>query len=282
MRQAYKMEEVVHLDKIPARILHQMVRDEECYVPLHWHKDIELNLMLFGNTEFTVNGKRKRTLAGELILINSEDIHMGAPPTGVVGFEPKMELITILWDYDFLKQYSEQPVLRFDLEQNSEIRREVRDKIIQIGICFLHKKKYYEMDITALLLNIGSLLMRHCLVPLGEQQERIEKKTIYRMQKAVNYIEENYQNAVSLQQMSEYMNLTPTYFSNKFRQATGITFHECLNRCRLRHAVHDLSSTDMTVAEIAYENGFPNVKSLIQSFKKVYQTTPQQYKKNIE
>lgn len=281
MRQAYKMEEVVHLDKIPARILHQMVRDEECYVPLHWHKDIELNLMLLGNTEFTVNGKRNRTLAGELILINSEDIHMGAPPTGVVGFEPEMELITILWDYDFLKQYSEQPVLRFDLGQNSEIKREVRDKIIQIGICFLHKKKYYEMDITALLLNIGSLLMKHCLVPLGEQQERIEKKTIYRMQKAVNYIEENYQNAVSLQQMSEYMNLTPTYFSNKFRQATGITFHECLNRCRLRHAVHDLSSTDMTVAEIAYENGFPNVKSLIQSFKKVYQTTPQQYKKNI-
>ena len=40
MIEIYKMEEVVHLDKIPAKILHQMVEGEGCYVPLHWHKDI--------------------------------------------------------------------------------------------------------------------------------------------------------------------------------------------------------------------------------------------------
>ncbi len=44
------------------------LRDEGCYVPLHWHKDIELNLILLGNA---------------------------APPAGVPGFEPKVELITI-------------------------------------------------------------------------------------------------------------------------------------------------------------------------------------------
>lgn len=279
MIQTYKMEEVVHLEKIPARILHQMVRDDGCYVPLHWHKDIELNLMLLGNTEFTVNGKKNRVMAGELIVINSGDIHMGAPPAGVPGFEPKMELITILWDYDFLRQYSEYPALRFNLGSDAQIRKELRDKIIQIGICFQQRKKYYEMDITALLLNIGSLLMKYCTVPPEEYEEKLEKKTIYRVQEAVGYIEENYQNPLSLQQISEYMNLTPTYFSNKFRQAAGITFHECLSRCRLRHAVNDLVSTDMTVTEIAYQNGFPNVKSFIQTFKKVYQTTPQKYKK---
>ena len=71
------------------------LRDEGCCVPLHWHKDIELNLILLGNAEFTVNGKKNRVMAGELMVINSGDIHMGAPPAGVPGFEPKVELITI-------------------------------------------------------------------------------------------------------------------------------------------------------------------------------------------
>lgn len=107
MIEMYKMEEVEHLNWIPAKILHQMVEDEDCYVPLHWHRDIELNLMLCGNTEFVVNGKANHVMQGDLILINSGDIHLGAPPVGVPGFEPKMELLTILWDYDFLRQYSD-------------------------------------------------------------------------------------------------------------------------------------------------------------------------------
>lgn len=273
------MEEVVHLDKIPAKILHQMVEDEECYVPLHWHKDIELNLMLQGNTEFTVNGKVNRVMQGELILINSGDIHMGAVPVGVPGFEPKLELITILWDYDFLRQYSDEQVLRFDLNCGTDILKKLQDLIIHIGICYQQKKKCYEMDITALLLQIGSLLINHCIAPASEHLEEIETKKLYQMQEAVNYIEENYQNQISLEQIADYMGLAPTYFSRRFKQETGITFKECLSKCRIRHAVKDLINTNMMITEIAFHNGFPNVKSFIAAFKDVYHITPQQYKK---
>lgn len=75
----YIMEEVTYNHKLPARILHQKVTGPDCYVPLHWHREIELNLMLKGNTEFKVNGIPHRTMEGELILINSGVLHLRCP-----------------------------------------------------------------------------------------------------------------------------------------------------------------------------------------------------------
>ena len=44
----YRMEEVLHDLQIPAKILLQDTSVGDEYVPLHWHKHIEINLMLQG------------------------------------------------------------------------------------------------------------------------------------------------------------------------------------------------------------------------------------------
>ena len=102
MIQNLRKEEVVHCEKIPALIKYQRLLGAECSVPLHWHKEIELNLMLDGTGEFLINGKKELLTAGNINLINSENIHMGEPPASIPVSERKLELITILWDYDFL------------------------------------------------------------------------------------------------------------------------------------------------------------------------------------
>lgn len=101
----YRKEEIEHINNIPARILHQQLSGTECTVSMHWHKHIELNLILKGEAEFTVDGIKSLLKPGDFIIINSSDIHMGTTPLQIPLQDRYQELITILWDYDFLHRY---------------------------------------------------------------------------------------------------------------------------------------------------------------------------------
>lgn len=127
-------------------------------------------------------------------------------------------------------------------------------------------------------MNIGFLLMEFCLVPERQLAASGLRKTMDKMQQAVEYIETNCRSSLTLPDVAAQMGMAPTYFSRKFRSLTGITFHEFLTRCRLKRAMDDLNHTDLNVTEIAFQNGFPNVKAFISTFKRCYQTTPKQYK----
>lgn len=131
----YIKEEVTFPKNIPARIYLQRLRGEECFTPLHWHHEIEINQMLLGEANFTVNGNTTRISAGDIFLVNSEDVHMGEIPRELPAEAWEQELITILWDYDFLKKYVDaKGMLRFDLEHcDAGIRGQIQEWVTRIG-----------------------------------------------------------------------------------------------------------------------------------------------------
>lgn len=277
----YKKEEIEHINKIPAKIIHQYLSGTECSVGMHWHKDIEINFMLLGEAEFTVDGKTKALHPGEFIIINSGDIHRGTAPMNIPVQERHQELITILWDYDFLHNYLEHlSNLRFEMPQDEFLIKQIRDLLISIGTIYLQKGTCFEMDISATLLQIGSLLLKNCVYDEDDSSKAIMQKSTKAIQEAVNYIENHCTEDLSLETVAEYMNFSQNYFSRKFKQMTGTTYHDYLIDCRLKKSLIDVKNTNLSSTEIAYRNGFPNVKSFIEYFKKNYGTTPQQFRKS--
>lgn len=280
--ETYYKEEIQHISKIPASIKHQMLVGTECYASMHWHKDIELNLMLFGESDFTVDGEKTHLEPGDFIIINSNDLHMGQGRTDIPLSERRQELITILWDYDFLQQYiNDGSELRLEMPKDNAIVSQIRDEIVQIGVSNLHKEFAYEMDVTARLLRIGILLLQNCIVANESQKNITLRNKINEIQKAVTYIEGHCDEGLTLNNVAEYVNLVPSYFSRRFKQVTGITFHKYLTSCRIKKSIMDIRNTNLTVNEIAYKNGFPNVKSFIEAFKEIYLVTPQKYRKDF-
>ena len=258
-----------------------MVRGAECYVPLHWHKDIEINLLLMGEALFTVNGKKYKLSPGEFIIINSEDLHKGEPFFQETSNKNDcyLELITIQWDYDFLNYYAKNEYpLRLSLTKDKNIITKMRDKILDIGIKYLNKPLAYEMEITALLLEIGSLLLNHSIDTDYLVFKDYTKNQIGDIQDAITYINCNYKANITLKEVSEHCHLTESYFSRKFSKVTGCTFHQYLTDYRLKESLKDLKNTDYNITEISMKNGFPNVKSFIEAFKKKYTMTPQKYR----
>ena len=88
--------------------------------------------------------------------------------------------------------------------------------------------------------------------------ENTEKKREVRI---AGYIQKKFRYPLTLEELAEEFSLTPQYFSRYFKKQFGVNFHAYLNRLRLENAMKDLVLSDNTVTAVAYDNGFPNLKS---------------------
>ena len=72
--------------------------------------------------------------------------------------------------------------------------------------------------------------------------------------------------------------MNTSYLSTLFRQVTGTTFKEHLNRVRVEEAARLLSNTDYPVMEIAIACGYKDQSYFTKVFKKLTGLTPKQYR----
>lgn len=96
---------------------------------------------------------------------------------------------------------------------------------------------------------------------------------------AVRYVQKNYQNRISLNEVANTVHLNPTYLSHVFHKETGITFSEYLMSCRINKAKELLIHSNTKVKEIGALSGFSDHRNFIKMFKKITGMTPQEYRK---
>ena len=97
---------------------------------------------------------------------------------------------------------------------------------------------------------------------------------------ATRYIYQNYKKPLTLDEVASVASLSPTYFSKKFKQTTGMGFKEYLNYIRLKNAATALYSTDSTITDIALEYGFSDSNYFKDLFKKEYGMSPREFRKS--
>lgn len=119
--------------------------------------------------------------------------------------------------------------------------------------------------------------MRHSI--LGCQELEISNTSEADILQATKFIYQNYRRPLSLDEIASVAGLSPTYFSKKFKQVTGIGFKEYLNYIRLKNAAAALYSTNSTITDIALEYGFSDSNYFKDLFKKEYGVSPREYRK---
>lgn len=108
--------------------------------------------------------------------------------------------------------------------------------------------------------------------PVSKQQKKINRIT--------SYLQKNYKNTVSLQDLAAYMNFTPQYLERLMKQSLHMTFYDYLNQLRLQAAYDLLDNTTHSLNYIALSCGFSNISSFINSFTLKYGISPAKYKED--
>lgn len=105
-----------------------------------------------------------------------------------------------------------------------------------------------------------------------------EAKDIDPVTAAQRYISQHYHHPLSLKEVADKVYLNPGYFSNLFKQKTGVTFIEFLTQIRMEEARKKLAFTGEKISRIAEETGFGNVRHFNRVFKNCSGLSPKAYR----
>ena len=101
------------------------------------------------------------------------------------------------------------------------------------------------------------------------------------MTRARSYIEDHSADDLSLAAVARVVNMSATYFSEKFKEATGMNFVECVARTRVEKARNLLQNPNLRISEIAFDVGFQSLSQFNRAFKKVAGQSPRDYRTKL-
>ena len=91
---------------------------------------------------------------------------------------------------------------------------------------------------------------------------------------ARHYIEGHADEELSLAAVAKVVNVSASYFSQKFKQSTGMNFVEYVSRTRVEKARNLLQNPHLRISEIAFAVGFQSLSQFNRTFKKVTGQSP--------
>ncbi|MEG2707857.1 MAG: AraC family transcriptional regulator [Vagococcus sp.] len=282
--------EFVQMDQdLPMRILHFSKENPQIYsqmditegnsgaisfIPIHWHKELELTYVVKGSLELRKNTKSKVYEDGSFFIVNSGEIH---ELKGTLS--PEFNVICFIISYEFVKRYLPNiDTLYFDLGQTQQTHDKMAALFLSILESFQSEDPFANLSIQSDLLALFHLLCSHHLVDRKEEVLRSDY-TNQLNQKILEYIHGHYAEKITLDDIATHFNFSREHFARVFKEQFSRTFLSYLTDYRLYRAFPEIMKGNKTIEIISQEHGFPSSKALIRHFKNVYQDTPIQYRK---
>lgn len=118
-----------------------------------------------------------------------------------------------------------------------------------------------------------------CLFGMIDAKNKMSVESHGYIQTAIQYLEKNYSQPISIPQIADYVGISPVYLTKLFKLDTGKTLSEYLNFYRTQQSLKMLTDTDETINNISEAVGYSDVRSYIRFFKKFYLMTPSEYRR---
>lgn len=104
----------------------------------------------------------------------------------------------------------------------------------------------------------------------------------YYVKKALEYIETYYNNNITVEDVAEYAGVHFSYLQKIFKQNTGSSVMNYVNKVRIKRACSLLLNSDMPIEKIAPEVGFNSRQNFLYTFKGIMGVTPREYRLNAD
>ncbi len=255
-----------------------------CQVPLHWHNEIEIIYIKKGKGTVILDFTSHYVEAGDIVVVIPGRMH------GINQLEDySMEYENIIFSPEMLYSgYNDTlgeeffiPFLSGKISFHDVITSD-DSNYSQIACC-LNKidslcavfPNGYKLAIKSYLFEFLFELYKECDISAHSKSD----KNLDRIKDIVKYIETNYENPISIDEIAAVSGFSSSHFMKFFKKVMGTSFIDYLNDYRLSMASRMLISSDDNIIDIASHCGYDNLSYFNRLFKRKYGLTPSQYRK---
>lgn len=260
------------------------------FAPWHHHPEYELVLQLRGKGKRMVGDNVDRFMEHDLIFTGPFLPHQWIPDVYYPGHPDNYQERAFVIQFlpDFLGERF------FDVPENSPLKRfltgssrgcrfygESKRKIIAILLKMMDDNDSGRLYRLLSIFEVFSFTDEFHYLSSPGSVETFMLKENESMQKAFQYIMQNFQKDIQIKDLLEVTNMSYATFYNYFKKSYSIPFKEYLLDIRIDYACKLLRDEAHNISEIAYNCGFENLSNFNRQFKRLKSLTPSQYQRQL-
>ena len=250
----------------------------------HWHPEIEITYVQKGTMCYKVNHIVYHLKEGDIVFNNSGALH-----SGTMENQKDCAYIPVTFDsrliYGFFQstvnsKYVD-PVIQDSMlpaiciDQSEPWHKPFREYLLRIIDLDEKKPDFYELDITICLQSMWRLLLEH--ITYEPQASRENSLEYDRIKKILSYIEENYQNKITLNDIAGHIHLCESECTRLFKRHMNTTLFAFLQEYRIERSLEFLQD-DQPVSAVADKAGFSDPNYYSKVFAKLKGCSPREYR----
>ncbi|MBS6194097.1 MAG: AraC family transcriptional regulator [Clostridiales bacterium] len=263
----------------------QLSRYERKSFLWHWHKEIELTIILQGEMNYQVNNSVYHLKEGDGLFCNSNALH-----TGFSYSDSDCIYISTTFHPRFLYGY-ENSILQTKytdcITGNSALsacplfpavlwQKAILDELAGIWELSRNPSPAYEMQVHLSLSKIWLLLWQNCAFG-NEPSGMVAQKNMDRLKIMLSYIQNHYTEKITLSDIAKEVNICQSECCRFFKKHMKESLFDYLLSFRIEKSLPYLREGRLSITEIASLVGFPSSSYYTKVFRERMGCTPSQY-----
>lgn len=253
-------------------------------VPMHWHREFELNRITKGQGQMILGEEKYVVSERDIVLIPPNMPHAAYAAEG-----SSLMYDALVFNHSILGTGNNdrstaryiQPIIKGQLQittvmnEKNKYFSDFQDCVEQIFSCARENDPLSDLLLKSELLRFFWLLEKEPEL-VTRQEDNVRYSELIRP--ALEYMELHYGEDITVKQLSAAAHLSQSYFMGCFKKATGIGAIEHLTQIRMKMVCDALINSKQHIADVAYSCGYDNLSNFNRQFKRMIGCTPKEYR----
>lgn len=250
--------------------------------PLHWHREVELGVILKGQIKLIADQKEIILAENEGYFVNTNVLH------ALVKETDDAEVLSVVFDDAYVTDMQKNkiyenyilPLIKdnkvhyIGIYNSIDWQKQVIQTILEIYRLSKSEEYGHELFIRNYLANILLVINQHRFENNDQSVNMIDNR-IYPM---IEYIKNNYQKDIHIFDIASYANISIRECYRRFNNYLATSPAKLIENIRLANAIDLLLNTKLSIKEICFACGYQNLSYFCRKFKDQFKITPSLYR----